>query len=152
MHLIAALMLVQATEGVALETPKGWIRTEDPQKAFVQLRPPDVPPNRECRLLISPPVDVSVAADALLDQLIGKLTAGRQVQGDIQRYDTGIFKVALLSQVTPQGSTEYLAIHATVWGKRGQSIVYRGSDFEIFKRYSAEVLAVLSKATAPKSP
>jgi hypothetical protein len=74
------------------------------------------------------------------------------VQGDIQRYETGIFKVALLSQKTPQGSTEYLAIHATVWGKRGQSIVYRASDFEIFKRYSPDVLAVLSKATAPKSP
>jgi hypothetical protein len=152
MLLLAALVLAQAAEGVALETPKGWIRTEDPQKRIAQLRPPDVPQNRECELRISPPVDVAATTDALLDQLIGTLTAGKQVQGDIQRYETGIFKVALLSQKTPQGSTEYLAIHATVWGKRGQSIVYRASDFEIFKRYSPDVLAVLSKATAPKSP
>jgi len=152
MLLFAALILAQAGEGVALDTPRGWTRTEDPQKRFVQLRPPDVPQNRECELRISPPVDVASTADALLDQLVGTLTAGKQVQGDIQKYETGIFKVALLSQKTAEGSTEYLAIHAAVWGKRGQSIVYRASDFEIFKRHSADVLAVLSKATAPKSP
>jgi hypothetical protein len=152
MLLVAALMLVQATDGVTVEAPKGWVRSDDPQKRFVLFRPPDVPQKRECVLVVTPPVDVAVGAETFLDQLIRSLTAGNQVQGDIQKYDSGIFKVALLSQTTPQGATEYLAIHAAVWGKHGQSVVYKGSDFEIFKRYSTDVLAALSKATLPKGP
>lgn len=149
MLLLLAALLAQAADGVSLDTPKGWTRTEDPQKRFVQVWPPNVPQGRDCTLLIYPPVDVAVDSDALLDQVVRNMTAGKKVQGDIQKFESGIFKVAVVTQVTPQGWTEYLGIHATVWGRRGQAILYAASDFELFKRFSTEVLEVMSKATAP---
>jgi len=150
-ELLAVLLVAQAANGVSVETPKGWTRIEDPQKP-VLLKPSDVPQGRECFLLIHPPADVKITVEALLDQAVQAQMAGKVIQGDIQKIEVGIFKSAILTLQTRQGATQYVAVHATVWGQRGQTLVYSASDFEIFKRYSTDVLATLSKATAPKSP
>jgi len=143
------LLLAQAADGVGLETPKGWTRTEDPQKRFVAYRPPDVPAGRDCNVLVYPPIDVDAGADALVDQMVRNLSLGKRMLGPVQKVDVGRFRAAIVSLQTPQGWREVLAIHGVVFGRRGQGVLFAASDGDLFKQHSATVAGMLAKATIP---
>lgn len=147
--LASTLLLAQAGDGLSFETPKDWTKQEDPQKRYWLLTPPNLPAGKECGVLIFTPQDVAVELPQYLDHLVKNATGTSQLVGEIQSRTVGSFQVAIWTQRTPLGATQYVAVHAARWGNRGQAVLYLGNDLEIFKARAADVIAMVTKVVVP---
>ena len=147
--LLALILNPQDSGGLSFETPKGWERREDPRSRQVVLIPTDLPKGKECAIIIFPPQDFEGTTQACLDQLVQNATRGNELQGKIEYLDLGGFRVAVLVQKTPQGFTQYAAIHAARWEKKAQAVIFASTDPEIFKTHTPAAQAMLRKVVVP---
>jgi len=148
LFLCAALLF---DDGLGLEPPKGWKRSEDPQKRFVQYQPPNIPAGGDCAVLVYTPVDFPGTAEQFNDNMVAGLTQNKRLFGAPQKIDVGIFKAVVISQqnlITNQA--EYMVVHAVKSGTKIHAILYAANDPAFFKARGAEVQAMLAKAALPK--
>lgn len=150
--LLALLLPRQDPSGLTFETPKGWERREDAKSKQVVLIPPGLPKGKECAVIIFPTQDFEGATQAYLDSLVQNATRGNEVQGKVEFIDLGSFRVALVIQKTPQGFTQYVAIHAARWEKKAQAALFAATDVEIFKTHTPVVQAMFQKVVVPGAP
>lgn len=146
--LCAALL---PNDGLGLEPPKGWKRSEDPGKRFVQYQPPNIPAGSDCTVIVYTPVEFAGTAEQFNDNMVAQLTQNKRLFGAPQKIDVGIFKAVVISQqnlLTNQA--EYMVAHAVKSGAKIHAILYAANDAAFFKARGPDVQAMLAKAVVPK--
>ena len=68
----------QTAGGLRVETPPGWRQLENPQTGVVNLIPPNLPPGKDCAIMIFPAQETAATAQAVLDQLLDTYAFRRQ--------------------------------------------------------------------------
>jgi hypothetical protein len=146
---ILACLTLQAADGLTFETPKGWTRTTAPNGKDTYLQPPDVPGDKECIVIISPPQEFEGTLQAFLDQKVQAATKGNELQGKVQFLDVGSFRVAWIVQKIPSGAMQFWAIHAAQWGKKAQMALFAATDYELMKKHTPAAQEMFLKVAVP---
>jgi hypothetical protein len=150
--MLTALLVCMALlpdDGLGLEPPKGWKRSEDPQKRFVQYQPPNIPAGGDCTVIVYTPADFAGTAENYVDGMVASLTQGKRLLSPTTKTEVGIFKVAVINQQNAFGQVEIMVVHAVKAGPKAHAILFAANDPAFFKARTPEVLAMLNKAALP---